>query len=89
LVAAKRELACAAWYDFTVVNDRLVQAVKKVEAIMIGRTSFSAHQHARGLPGDAWALGAEGTPQRRRTDRTPSIRSTAHRATRTTKGADD
>ena len=34
LAAAKRELACAAWYDYTVVNDRLDQTVNTVGAIM-------------------------------------------------------
>lgn len=34
LSAARRELASAAWYDYTVVNDRLDRAVKTVEAII-------------------------------------------------------
>ena len=34
LAAAKRELACAAWYDYTVINDRLDQTVNIVGAIM-------------------------------------------------------
>lgn len=34
LVTAKRELACAAWYDHRVVNDRLERAVREIEAIL-------------------------------------------------------
>ena len=34
LAAAKRELACASWYDYTVVNDRLDQTVNTVGAIV-------------------------------------------------------
>ena len=34
LAAAKRELACASWYDYTVVNDRLDQTVNIVGAIV-------------------------------------------------------
>ena len=34
LAAAARELACASWYDYTVVNDRLDQAVSDVEGIV-------------------------------------------------------
>lgn len=34
LSAAKRELACAAWYDYRVVNDRLDRAVREVAAIV-------------------------------------------------------
>ena len=34
LAAAKRELACAAWYDYTVVNVRLDQTVNAVGAIV-------------------------------------------------------
>ncbi len=36
LAAAKRELACASWYDHRVVNDRLSKAVRDVQAIIIG-----------------------------------------------------
>ncbi len=34
LAAAKRELACAAWYDYRVVNAKLGDAVAQLEAIM-------------------------------------------------------
>lgn len=34
LAVARRELACAAWYDHTVVNDRLAQAVRAVKQIV-------------------------------------------------------
>ncbi len=34
LAAAKRELACSTWYDYTVVNDRLDHTVAQVEAIV-------------------------------------------------------
>lgn len=34
MAAARRELACAAWYDYTVVNDRLGRAVRDVQAIV-------------------------------------------------------
>ena len=34
LQAARRELACARWYDYTVVNDRLDDAVDQLEAIV-------------------------------------------------------
>jgi len=34
MAAARRELACASWYDYTVVNDRLDQTVNTVEAVM-------------------------------------------------------
>ena len=34
LAAAKRELACAGWYDYRVVNDRLSAAVQRVKAIV-------------------------------------------------------
>jgi len=34
MAAARKELACAAWYDYTVVNDRLAQAVRDVQAIV-------------------------------------------------------
>ena len=36
LTVAKRELACASWYDHRVVNDRLSKAVRDVKAIIIG-----------------------------------------------------
>lgn len=34
LAAATRELACASWYDYAVVNDRLPNAVRRVGAII-------------------------------------------------------
>ncbi len=34
LAAAKREIACAAWYDHRVVNDRLAAAVRDVKTII-------------------------------------------------------
>ena len=34
LAAARREVACAAWYDYSVVNDRLEHAVRDVQAII-------------------------------------------------------
>ena len=34
MAAARRELACASWYDHTVINDQLAQAVGRVEAIV-------------------------------------------------------
>lgn len=36
LAAAKREIACAAWYDYRVVNDRLSRAVARVREIIQG-----------------------------------------------------
>ncbi len=41
LTAARREIACAAWYDYRVVNDRLEQAVTDVKQII--------HQHRQEL----------------------------------------
>jgi len=35
LIAATRELACAPWYDYTVINDRLSQTVRRVQTIMV------------------------------------------------------
>lgn len=34
LAAAKRELACASWYDYRVTNARLEEAVEQLEAII-------------------------------------------------------
>ena len=34
LTVAKRELACAAWYDHRVVNDRLDRAVREIAGIL-------------------------------------------------------
>ena len=55
LTAAQRELACAAWYDHTVVNDRLDQTVAALEAIIreTGRSatrSSSAGTASRRVP---------------------------------------
>lgn len=47
LAAARRELACAAWYDYTVVNDQLGPTVRQVRAIM--RTA-RANAERRGSP---------------------------------------
>ena len=41
LAAAKRELRCAAWYDFRVVNDRLDQAISEVQAIVKAQQALS------------------------------------------------
>jgi guanylate kinase len=46
LAVARRELASAAWYDYTVVNDQLDHAVKTVEAIMTMEQRASATHHA-------------------------------------------
>ena len=37
LSAARRELACASWYDYVIVNDHLQEAVKQLEAIIIAQ----------------------------------------------------
>ncbi|MBI2496022.1 MAG: guanylate kinase [Candidatus Omnitrophica bacterium] len=34
LAAAQRELSCAAWYDYTVINDRLTRAIQDIRAIV-------------------------------------------------------
>ena len=34
LAAAKREMACAHWYDYQVVNDRLASTVRRVRSIV-------------------------------------------------------
>lgn len=36
LSAAKREIACAEWYDHRIVNDRLAKTVRDVKAIIVG-----------------------------------------------------
>ncbi len=38
LSAARRELACASWYNYRVVNDRLEQAIREVAAIVMGKS---------------------------------------------------
>ncbi len=38
LAAARREIACASWYDHTVINDRLSQAVARVKSIIWGKS---------------------------------------------------
>ena len=45
LAAAKRELACARWYDFTVVNDEVRHAVAQLAAIV--RASLRAPHRAQ------------------------------------------
>ena len=50
LSAATRELACARWYDYTVVNDRLEDAVAQVEAIVRARSGM-VPRRARGTLG--------------------------------------
>jgi guanylate kinase len=42
LTAARREIACARRYDYTIVNDRLSRAVAQVRAII---TSFRRNRH--------------------------------------------
>jgi guanylate kinase len=37
MAAARRELACAAWYDHRVVNDRLARTVRDVKSIIQGK----------------------------------------------------
>ena len=50
LAAATRELACARWYDYTVINDRLEDAVAQVEAIVRARSGM-VPRRARGTLG--------------------------------------
>lgn len=38
LAAARREIACARWYDHAVVNDRLDRTVRTMRAILSGRS---------------------------------------------------
>lgn len=47
LAAAQRELSCAAWYDYTVVNDRLARAIQDIRAIV------SAHGRVVARAGNA------------------------------------
>ena len=49
--AARRELACAAWYDHRVVNDRLERAVGDITAI-IGAERTTERGHAHGARTD-------------------------------------
>lgn len=44
LTAARRELACARWYDHVVVNDRLAQTVAEVAAIVAAYRSGTTQQ---------------------------------------------
>lgn len=37
LAAARREIACARWYDYAVVNDRLDRTVRAMQAIVAGQ----------------------------------------------------
>jgi guanylate kinase len=46
LAAARREIACAAWYDHRVVNDRLDQTVNAMKAI-VRRHRTRRHDEAR------------------------------------------
>ena len=49
LAAARQELACAAWYDYRVMNDRLERAVRAVRDIVRFYPSSSGHaEHLRG-----------------------------------------
>ena len=41
MTAARREMACAAWYDHCVINDRLDQALHELQAIIRGRPIHS------------------------------------------------
>ena len=47
LAAARREIACARWYDHTVVNDRLDRTVRAMRAIMTGHPTV---RHATRRP---------------------------------------
>ena len=47
LAAAKRELACAVWYDHRVVNDRLDHAVRQVKAIVSAQSVARRHRMQR------------------------------------------
>ena len=51
LAAARRELACATWYDYRVVNDRLERAVSDIAKI-IGAERTTERGHAHGARTD-------------------------------------
>ena len=48
LAIARREMACAAWYDAVVVNDRLEQAVREMRAILTARMRRTTAPPRRG-----------------------------------------
>lgn len=48
LAVARRELACASWYDYAVVNDRLPQTVAQVKAIVQARQRKGSWGHGTG-----------------------------------------
>ena len=50
LAAARRELACARWYDYTVVNDELDQTVAEVGAIVKAKRGVPARQRKGRTP---------------------------------------
>ena len=52
LAAAKHELACAAWYDYRVVNDRLSTTVREIRAIVEAEV-LRSQVVTRGV-GSAW-----------------------------------
>jgi guanylate kinase len=52
LVAARRELACATWYDYRVINDRLEQAVRDIKAIIVARQGKQRRGLAHGARPD-------------------------------------
>jgi len=42
--AARRELRCARWYDYQVVNDRLAQTVRRLETLMAASEGATQRQ---------------------------------------------
>jgi len=44
LTVARRELVCARWYDYRIVNDRLADTVRQVGALMAGSNRVSNRQ---------------------------------------------
>lgn len=52
LLAARRELACAAWYDYTVVNDELNAAIRDVCAIVVARARGGLSKRVRRRAGE-------------------------------------
>jgi len=47
LTAARRELACAAWYDYRIVNDRLDRAVDALAAVIAGSRPSAVRRRQR------------------------------------------